>query len=69
MSIAEIPFNTDNKYENPFNDPVKFVGYKTYKMKKIKLLKEDQYAIHKNVVSIIDKGISMGTSDKIFIEA
>lgn len=59
-------YNKDNKYENPFNERILFVGYKTYKMKKIKVLKTDQYTIKKNIVSLIN--VSLGTGDKVFIE-
>ena len=67
-SIAGIPFRADNRYENPFNSSVKFVGYKTYKMKRIKVLKSQQYKVENNIVTILDKDIKIGTGDKVFIE-
>ena len=68
MNIASLPFDKSNMYENPFKGKVSKVGYKTYRMKRIKVLKADQYIIVKNVVNITDANISMGTGDKIFIE-
>lgn len=59
-------FNKENVYENPFTDKIKFVGYKTHKMKRIKVLKEGQFEIKKNKVSL--KDISLGTGDKVYIE-
>ena len=66
--IVTLLFNTDNKYESPFSEKIRFVGYKTFRMKKIKVLKPEQYTVVKGIVSITDPALSMGTGDKVFIE-
>lgn len=67
-NIAGIPYDRSNKYINPFNGKVVAVGYKTSRMKKIKILKPDQYKISKGDLYITDLSIKWGTGDMIYIE-